>query len=347
MTLEALLRLGRQGFRLEAGFDAAAGETVGLLGPSGAGKTTAVRLLAGALALDAGRIVLDGHVLDDGRTVVPPPQRRVGWVPQGGGLFPHLDAAANVAFPLRCRRVREAHARAAEWLERLGVGGRAGARVSQLSGGEARRVALARALATEPRLLLLDEPLTGLDVASRVEVRRAIREATAGTTTVLVAHDPVDALALADRVVVLEGGAVVQTGTPSDLCERPRTPYVAELAGLNLVRGKGAVEDGHPVVRSERGTLRLAEAVTGDVVAVFRPSAVALFRDPPAGSPRNVLAGTVAELAPTGERVRVRVDARPPLVAELTAEAAASLGLRVGEPVHAVVKATEIEVVPA
>lgn len=353
MSLDARLRLRLGAFGLDAGFSVAPGETVGLLGPSGAGKTTAVRLLAGALVLDEGRIALDGEVLDDpgaGRFVAPE-RRRVGWVPQGGRLFPHLDAAGNVAFALRCRGVgrREARTRAQEWLDRVGLGGRSDARVGELAGGETRRVAVARALAAEPRLLLLDEPFTGLDVAARVELRRAVRHAFARSDAIrlLVAHEPVDALSLADRVVVLEQGTVSQTGTPADLCERPRTPYVAELAGLNLIRGRAGTADGRPIVEAGGGVLQVAEAVEGDVLATFRPSAVALFRERPGGSPRNVLEGTVTELAPTGERVRVRVDSCPPVVAELTADAAASLTLAPGERVFAVVKATEIEVSPA
>lgn len=351
MTLDARLVVRRGRFRLDVGLAIERGETVALLGPSGAGKTTVVRLLAGAAGLDDGHIRLDGVAVDDpaSGTFVAPHRRRVGWVPQGGGLFPHLSAVDNVAFPLRERGMRRAAALASarDWLKRVHLVDRSDDPVGHLSGGEGRRVAIARALAADPAVLLFDEPFTGLDVAGRVAVRRAVRDAwdASDAPRLLVAHDPVDALSMADRVVVIESGAVVQVGTPRDLCERPRTTYVAELAGLNLVRGSGGADAGHPVVRTGEGELlQVAEAVEGLVVATFRPSAVAVFRDPPGGSPRNVLEGTVSEIVPTGERVRVRIDSRPVVVAELTTSAAAALELRPGDRVYAVVKATEIEV---
>lgn len=353
MVLDAHLVARRGGLRLEAVLSVDPGETVALLGPSGAGKTTAIRLLAGVDSLDDGHVRLDAATLDEPRraTFVPPHRRPVGWVPQGGGLLPHLRVVDNVAFPLRSRGVKSprALAEALEWLDCLGLVDRADALPARLSGGEARRVAIARALAAQPRLLLLDEPFTGLDLEGRVGVRRAVREAWSASEAirVLVAHEPVDALSLADRIVVIEDGAVVQVGTPTDLCERPRTTYIAELAGLNLVRGVMLIEEGHPAVRSEDGTLQVAEPGEGPVLATFRPSAVALFTEAPAGSPRNVLEGQVSEMVPTGERVRIRIESHPSVVAELTRDAAASLELRPGDHVYAVVKATEIQVTPA
>lgn len=352
MTLSAHLVRSVGAFRLDVGLEAGDGETVALAGPSAAGKTTAVRCLAGVLPLEAGHIELAGAALDDPATgeFLRPDARRVGWLPQGAHLFPHLDAAGNVAFGLRSRgwSRREARRRAEEWMDRVGLAGRGRARPAELSGGEAQRVALARALAVEPGLLLLDEPFAGVDVGARPGLRRTVRESLAGVAGVriIVAHDPVDALALADRVVVVEEGRVTQVGTPEELRQRPRTPYVAELAGLNLLRGTGTTEAGHPVVRSDAGGLRVAVRVEGPVLATFRPSAVALYREAPAGSPRNVLEGEVGELSPAGERVRVRVDTRPPLVAELTTEAVTALRLRLGTRVWAVIKATEIEVWP-
>ncbi|HLG00202.1 MAG TPA: ABC transporter ATP-binding protein [Acidimicrobiia bacterium] len=354
MTLDARLVARRGRFRLDVGLTIERGETVALLGPSGAGKTTVVRLLAGVASIDDGHIRLDGTVVDDPATgaFVAPHRRRVGWVPQGGGLFPHLSAVHNVAFALRARGTRRATALASarDWLTRVHLADRSNDSVEHLSGGEGRRVAIARALASDPALLLFDEPFTGLDVAARVEVRQAVRDAwdASDAPRLLVAHEPVDALSMADRVIVIEEGAVVQVGTPGDLCERPRTAYVAELAGLNLVRGSGGTEAGHPVVRAGHGeVLQVAESVEGSVVATFRPSAVAVFREAPGGSPRNVLEGTVSEIVPTGERVRVRIDSHPVVVAELTTSAAAALELRPGDRVYAVVKATEIEVRPA
>lgn len=351
MTLQARLHAHRGRFRLDAAFEVPAGETVALAGPSGAGKTTAVRLLAGVDRLARGQIVFGGDVLDDPDegVHVPPGARGIGWLPQGGALFPHLDAAGNVAFGLRQRGIsrREARRQAEVWLDRVGLADRRDAGVAGLSGGEARRVALARALAVRPRVLLLDEPFTGLDAGAKTLLRGVVRDALAdgGGARILVVHDPLDALALADRVVVLEDGSVVQQGTPAELCERPRTPYVAELAGWNVLAGAATVEGGHPVVRYEGGALQVAEAASGAVLVVWRPSAVAVFRERPSGSPRNVVEGRVAELAPTGERVRVRLEGALPMVAELTADAARSLELAPGEQVWAAVKATEVTVI--
>lgn len=352
MTLEARLHARRGDFRLEAAFAAAPGELLALAGPSGAGKTMSLRLVAGVERLRRGRVAFGGTPWDEPETgvFVTPAARGLGWVPQGGALWPHLDAGGNVAFGVRCRgrSRREARTVASEWLGRVGLEGREGARVDQLSGGQARRVALARALAPGPRVVLLDEPFAGVDVSTKVELRRLVRAAAeGGAAVVVVAHEPLDALALADRVAVLEGGSVVQQGTATELCERPRTDYVAGLAGLNLVRGTGAWREGRPVVDASGITLQVAERVSGAVIVTFAPTAVALYGEPPQGSPRNTIEGRVAEMMPGETRVRVRVEAAIPVVAELTAHAAAALDLRPGDRVFAVVKATELRVEPA
>jgi molybdate transport system permease protein len=328
--------------RLSATLTAAPGEVVAVVGPNGAGKSTLLGALAGTLPA-GGSAVVDGVDL----LPLPPERRPVGWVPQAGLLFPHLTAAGNVAYGLRARGVRRAPARAAaaEWLDRLGVGRLAGSRVGELSGGEAARVALARALAVQPRLLLLDEPLASLDVATRTDVRRLLRATLAGgsTVTLLVTHDPVDAVAVADRVVVLEGGRVVQDAPVSEVLAAPRSPWVAELIGLNAwagtVRaGTVTVTAGGRVVAADAGAER-------QVLALVAPSAVALHRAEPAGSPRNVLVGPVTSTAFLAERVRVTVATTPPVTAEVTAASAAELRLADGGDVWAAFKATEVRLV--
>ncbi|MFL5881759.1 MAG: ABC transporter ATP-binding protein, partial [Actinomycetota bacterium] len=179
MSLEARLALTLGRLRLEAELAVATGELVVLLGPNGAGKTTLLRALAGLVALERGRVVLDDQVLDDvaAGTHLPTERRPVGFVFQDYLLFPHLSALENVAFGLRARGLgrAEARRRAAAWLDRVGLAAHAGARPRALSGGQAQRVALARAMVCEPRLLLLDEPLAALDAATRAEVRRDLR----------------------------------------------------------------------------------------------------------------------------------------------------------------------------
>jgi molybdate transport system ATP-binding protein len=334
---------------LEVALTVAAGETLAVLGPNGAGKTTLLRVLAGLLPLQEGTVQLAGRVLDDGSgTWVPPEGRSIGVVFQDLLLFGHLDAADNVAFGLRSGGRSKADARQAaeRWLERLGMAGMGSARTQRLSGGEAQRVALARALAPTPAALLLDEPLAALDADVRADVRRQLRghlDAHAGPC-IVVTHDPLDAAVLADRVAVLEGGRVTAEGALADLVARPRTAWAAELAGTNLLR---ATADGVHLRLEGGASLTAAEPAAGGVVLLaVRPASVALHREEPEGSPRNVWEATVAEVEGYGERVRVRLAGAVPLVAEVTVAAVDELGLAPGTPVWASVKATEIAVYP-
>jgi molybdate transport system ATP-binding protein len=350
VSLEAGLRLTLGRLELEVELAAATGELVVLLGPNGAGKTTLLRALAGLLALERGRVVLDGAVLEDtaAGTRVPTEQRPVGFVFQDYLLFPHLSALENVAFGLRARGLdrAEARRRASAWLDRVGLAAHAGARPRALSGGQAQRVALARAMVGDPRLLLLDEPLAALDAATRTELRRDLRRhlASFDGTRLLVTHDPLEAMALADRLVVLEDGRVTQTGGPAEVSARPRSRYVAELVGVNLWRGRA---DGDSVELEGGGRLVVAGDHRGQVFAAVHPHAVALHRRAPEGTPRNVWAGTADTLDVVGDRVRVQVAGPVPIVAEVTPAAAAELRLADGGPVWASVKATEITVYPA
>jgi molybdate transport system ATP-binding protein len=215
-----------------------------------------------------------------------------------------------------------------------------------LSGGQAQRVALARALISEPRLLLLDEPLAALDATTRASTRRDLRRHLADYdgVRVIVTHDPIDAAALADRLVVLESGRVVQTGTSAEISAHPRSPYVADLVGVNLLRGRGQQDR---VVVSAEAALTVAGAVDGDLLAVIHPRAVTLHREAPEGSARNVWQGRVANVDRETDRVRVEVSGPVPIVAEITHGALDDLGLTDGSPVWVSVKATEIAVFPA
>ncbi|HEX6872014.1 MAG TPA: ABC transporter ATP-binding protein [Micromonosporaceae bacterium] len=348
--LAASLDVQRGQFGLRVALSAEPGEVVALLGPNGAGKTTALRTLAGLAPLDRGRIVVDGEVWDDPATAtfVPARRRRVGMVFQDYLLFPHLSAVDNVAFGPRCHGMDRARARqqAQAWLDRMGLTAVAAAKPARLSGGQAQRVALARALAVSPRLLLLDEPLAALDAATRQEIRADLRHHLAGAgqaATLLVTHDPLDAMVLADRIVVVEAGQVVQQGSAAEITRFPRTEYVARLVGLNLYRGTGA---GH-LVTVDSVAVAAAESVDGPAFVAFAPSAVALHRQPPEGSPRNTWSAVVAGLERHGDMVRVRLDGPLPAAADITSAAAADLGLAPGTPVWAAVKATETHAYPA
>ena len=352
MTLEVDVHVRAGTFEVAAAFRAGPG-TVALLGPNGAGKSTVVATLAGLLPPDSGRITLAGRTLDDVAEVthVEPERRGAGVVFQDRLLFPHLSALDNVAFPLRAGGARRAEARerAAQQLQQLAPAVRHDASPSALSGGEQQRVALARALITEPRLLLLDEPLAGLDVAARTEVRSLLRRVLAsfGGVSVLVTHEPVEALTLADRVVVLEDGRVTQIGSPEELRRAPRSRYTAALVGTNLFRGRVTpLEPGVGRLSTDAGEVVIPWTGPdgGEAVALLAPTDVAIHLRAPEGSPRNVLEGHVAEIAIDGDRARIRVEARPPVVAEITAGSVDRLGIREGDRVWASFKTVELRV---
>jgi molybdate transport system ATP-binding protein len=349
MSLAARVELGLGTLSLDAALTADDGETVAILGPNGAGKTTLLRALAGLVPIDAGNITIDGTQLDDGQRVfVAPEHRPIGVVFQDYLLFPHLTVIENVAFGLRSRGVGRVAARvaAASALERVGLGDRGPVKPRELSGGQAQRVALVRALVTEPRLLLLDEPLAALDQTTRSGVRRDLRTQLGGFggVRILVTHDPRDAAALADRLVVIEAGRVVQAGTFAGVSAHPRSDYVADLVGVNLLRG---IARGDRVELVTGGTLIAAAAGSGEVLAVVHPRSVALHRDLPTGSPRNVLTGRVETIDAVGDRVRVGLAGAVPLVAEITPASLRELSLSEGSEVWASVKATDITVFPA
>ena len=366
--LVADFQVRRGNFDLDVQLTAGRGEVVALVGPNGAGKTTTLRVLAGLLAPARGTVTVAGRTLVDDQVSVPPYRRPVGVVFQDYLLFPHLTVLDNVAFGLRAQGMPRsaARTRAADWLARMDADDLAGLRPQQLSGGQAQRVALARSLAPEPQLLLLDEPLAALDARTRLVIRGELRRHLDGFdgATIVITHDPTDAAVLADRLVVLEDGRVVQTGTPQQVASRPRTDYVARLAGLNLLAGLGLDHEvDHRVngridhgVRLKDGTVvAVGGAAVGRVFVAFEPAAVALWRDRPAGSPRNVWRVLIRGLEPYGTSVRVEVarSDHPPgqdpviVVAEITAAAVADLGLHPGDELWATVKASEIDVYPA
>jgi len=337
---------------LDVDLRVADGETLALLGPNGSGKSSVLAVIAGLLRPDTGEVVLDGETLTDvgsDRAVTAAPHaRRTALLGQDPLLFPHLDALENVAFGPRSRGVAraEARTRAQDWLDRVGVGDLARRRPAQLSGGQAQRVAVARALAAEPRLLLLDEPMAALDVAVLPALRQTLRTVLDPLTALLVTHDPLDALLLADRVVVLEAGQCVEEGPTAEVLARPRSPFAARLAGLNLLTGTWQSSDRCLVSTDGADGQRLHGRVEGDepaagaaVVGAFRPQAVAVYREAPHGSPRNALVVQVSEVEPHGDLVRVRAGT---LAADVTLQAAADLALAPGDTVTFVVKATEV-----
>lgn len=252
LAIRASVAVG--GFHARYELEVRPGEVLAVLGPNGAGKSTLLRAIAGLAALEQGTLELGGRLAEEapGGIRLGARERQLGVVFQDYVLFGHLSALDNVAFGLRARGIGRGEARraAAEWLERLGIPDLALRRPAQLSGGQAQKVALARALATSPRVLLLDEPLAALDVESRSEVRAELRRVLAGFegAALVVTHDPGDAAALADRIAIVERGAITQLGTPEVLAAGPATAYVAALVGRTgfevALRDRGAAVHG-------------------------------------------------------------------------------------------------------
>jgi molybdate transport system ATP-binding protein len=341
------LRLGK--FALDAEFSVASGEVVALLGPNGSGKSTVLQALAGILGMAGGRVVLDGTVLEDPaqHTRVAPEKRPIALMFQDYLLFPHLSALENVAFGLRATGTDKNAARqkAAEALAQVGLEDQAAKRPGSMSGGQQQRVAMARALVTGPKLLLLDEPLAALDVSTKTDVRRLLRATLrhSGAANMLVTHDLLDAVALGDRMIVIENGGVVQTGTPAGVIARPRSRYVADLTGVNLVQGTGR---GTAIDLDGGGELSCADPATGPVFAVIAPAAVAVSREEPEEKAANCWRGTVGDVDLMGDRVRVRVAGTPAITAEVPPSAVDDLKLDDGGGLWASVSPAAITVYP-
>ncbi|MGY4928029.1 ABC transporter ATP-binding protein [Streptomyces sp. 900105755] len=317
------------------------GEFLALLGPSGCGKTTALRMLAGFEHPDSGAVLVDGEDV----THVPAHRRDAGMVFQSYSLFPHLNAVDNVAFGLRMRKVRtsERRSRAAELLELVGLGDKAERFPHQLSGGQQQRIALARALALRPRVLLLDEPLSALDAKVRLTLREEIRrlQQELGITTLFVTHDQEEALSVADRVAVMRAGRLEQCAEPAELYGRPATAFVAEFVGT-MSRIPGTVEDGTVEVLGQRLPVDGQAPGAGEVDVLVRPEAVRVRADG-AGT------ATVVATAFLGAVVRVTVrladgtEAKADLPAHEAAELGAGSAVRVSLPERPVLVAPRVQ----
>jgi putative spermidine/putrescine transport system ATP-binding protein len=298
--------------------EVANGELVTLLGPSGCGKTTTLRMIAGLIEPTDGRVYFDA----DDVTFVPPRKRNIGFVFQSPALFPHLSVADNVAFGLSVKGAKKdaIRARVDEMLAMVGLSGYGARLPAQLSGGQQQRVALARVLATDPRVLLFDEPLSALDRNLRDTLKYSILDLQrrTGKTAVYVTHDQSEAFAISDRIVVMNAGRVEQIGTQTDIYLRPETRFVAEFIGANnglegtVANVDGAGEEARATVRVGDLTLRAHArdglSVGDAVIAYLRPEDVRLLDDGDDGRWPNVVEGVVDRVIFEGPTAQVRVD---------------------------------------
>jgi len=329
----------------DVSFDVADGEYFVLLGASGVGKTVLVETLAGLIAPDAGQVRWDGADITHERIQ----KRRMGLVYQDQALFPHMTVFHNIAYGLRAPS-RTAHR---ERVRSLAAGVGAGELLDRypptLSGGEAQRVALARALATEPRCLLLDEPISSLDMRARSEVRALLRGLhRKGHTIMHVTHDYEEAMALASRVGIMEHGTIVQTGTPEEIFHHPKSEFVARFVGIRnffsgRLEGPARGADGLARFMTDGAAFAvLSDAQPGLGFVILRSEDVTLSKKRPAGSARNCFQGEVLDLAPARLGVEVIIDIGIELAALLTAQSVERLALECGTKVWASFKATAV-----
>ena len=367
------------GFDLRLDWDVAPGRTLVLFGPSGAGKTTALRAVAGLLRPIAGRVEIDGQAVYDSAANLwqPAHRRRAGYLTQQYHLFPHLNVAQNVAYGPAAGNGGESRRRIGELLENFELTGLEQRYPWELSGGQQQRVALARALATQPRLLLLDEPFAALDAGLRRTVRQELRRYLSRTgpgrhpaPVIMVTHDREEALALGDEAQVIDRGQVIARGEPVDVLGQPGQAAVARLVGVeNLFRMR--VQSRHPrdgtmrlsgigpeagfTLETPLGETSLRETPPGDgpslshslsgeeewVTVGIRASDIILSSLEPVGSSaRNRIPGTVVRVEPRPPGYTVELDCGVPLRCQVTGASLEEMGIRVGQPLWAVFKAS-------
>lgn len=312
--LRAHVVVPREHFTVDVSLQVQAGETVAVMGPSGAGKSTLLQALAGLEPLRGGEIAVEGRVVDrveKPRVRTEPMRRGVVLLGQKPRLFPHLSARENVAFGPRSAGVgiRAARAGADDWLGRVGLPGSGSRMPHELSGGEQQRVAVARALAASPRVVLLDEPLVALDPETAGDIRRMLRDQLGSTTTVAVTHDAADAVALADRLIVVEAGRVTQEGAVREVLAAPASGFVASIAGVNRLVGVahgGSWRSGDVRLSSADPASRALAAADGTALAaVFRPGDVRIAE---ADGEVNSWTAVVTRFEPTVAGVRMHTD---------------------------------------
>ena len=342
---ELLVNLGDfylQDFNLEV----AEGEYCVILGPTGAGKTILLESIAGLHPVEAGRILWAGEEL----SALPPEERGIGFVYQDYMLFPHLDVAENIAFGLTLRGAPAAliAERRTELVQLLEIEELLSRAPRTLSGGEQQRVALARALIVEPRLLLLDEPLSALDPETSLGLQRELARlhAELGTTIIHVTHDFEEAVTLGDRIAVLNEGRLVQIGTPEKIFRHPATEFVARFIGArNIFAGEiRHLADGYSHLQLPEVEIAVLTALTGHVRASIRPEDIVLSLEPLHSSARNCFPGRIVELAERGMQIAVTVSLPPEFTCVITRRSLEEMNLQRGSEIYLSFKASAVHI---
>ena len=333
-TLACRLQAPLAHFDLNVELSVTPGVTI-LLGPNGSGKSSLLRALAGLNRPAGGQITLGNRSLYDSvkKIDVPPELRRIGMVFQYLALFPHLDVSGNIGFGLMLHGSSrsERQSRISHLLERLGIEHLARRSVAKLSGGERQKVALARTLATDPQLLLLDEPTAALDPSARSEIRHWLRTILTelNVPSLLVTHDIEEVAFFRKRVAVMELGQIVQHGSFHQLLREPASEFIARFVGVNYIPGQVQVAEGKLIFRSQGGLTFLApfeQVTSGPACLTVYPWDIALYWELPEGSPRNHMHGQVLDVVMLGDRVRMTLAKEDKLVAELSTRGYQSLG---------------------
>ncbi len=328
------------------------GETVALIGENGAGKSTVLRILSGILKPASGKITLNNRLLYDSsdRVFLPPEDRRIGYMFQNYALFPHMTAKENIAYGLKVQNTKkgEIESRVTELCERMGIAEIADQPVTKMSGGQRQRAALARALAPRPELLLLDEPLSALDVRTQEQMRRELASVIRSEQIpcILVTHSLVDALSVADRIAVIERGRIIASGMPEEMIHNPVNGFMSTFSeNLNLFRGTVVVSRRGVVCVDVAGIkIRAATSLSGTVSVGIRPEELIISRERFESSAINSFTGTITKIEDTGLYRFVHVDIGIPLAASVTQQSIERLGLAVGQTVAVTFKATAVQV---
>ncbi|MHC4658488.1 MAG: ABC transporter ATP-binding protein [Planctomycetota bacterium] len=345
--------LGASAIR-DISFEVQRGQYFVLLGASGVGKSVLLETIAGLVRPDAGRIFLDGRDITQEKIQ----KRRISMVFQSSALFPNMTVYDNIAYPLRCRRLKNSqiHERVAELTSDFGVSHLLKANPRTLSGGESQRVSLARAVASEPRCLLLDEPMSSLDTKSRCEMRALLRKINAaGQMIIHVTHDYTEAVSLGTHIAVMEGGTIAQVGTVEEIFQRPKSEFVARFVGIkNFFKGRLEAARQQPASTRRFNTDGLVFSVLSDSPAgegyiCLRSEDVTIGSEPGRTSARNNFEGTIVDIMPAGVGVETIVDIgvgdRIEVAALITSESVKLLDLHRGKKVWVSFKASAVKYV--